>query len=138
MTEKEKQANRKIALEQLETLFDERFALYVRDVIRKFEGQFPVLENALGALITGRVLGWRVLLLIHSRATIVKYEKVLGLQFRGKAPWDSSQDVMPEIGAFASKSYAFTFSQSVGQFWEIINRKTQIDRSDKEKLEGVL
>jgi hypothetical protein len=138
MTQKEKQAKRKQALEQLETLFDDKFSLYIRDVIRDFQGQFPVLESALGALIMGRVVGWRVLFLIHSRATVAKYEKVLGLKFRGKAPWNSNQDVMPEVGPFAEKSYAYTFSESVNEFWEIIKSETKMVRSDKEKLDSVV
>lgn len=138
MTEKEKQARRKQALEQLETLFDDRFALYARDVVRNFEGQFSVLESAFGALIMGRLLGWRVLSLIHSRNTMLKYQKVLGLDFKGKLPWDKAQDVMPEVGPFAEMSNAYNISERIGEWWKIIKGEEKIERSEKEKLEIAL
>ena len=136
MTEKQKDVRREQALESLEGIFTPEMAFYVRERIREFNDQFPVLESALGSLIMGRVLGWRALYLIHSPATIKKYEKHLGLQFKGKAPWNPDEDVMPERGAFAELSNAIVISDNLNEFWNIITGKNKVKRADKEKSEG--
>ena len=50
-----------------------------RDAILHFEGQFDDLEKALGMLRLGHHLGWRPLVLIHSKRTIAKYEDILNI-----------------------------------------------------------
>ncbi len=51
------------------------------DAIVDFEVS-PELESALGMLFVGHAFGWRVLYMIHSVATIRKYEKVLGISLQ--------------------------------------------------------
>ena len=49
---------------------------------RGFSGMFDDLEAALGVLRIGHHLGWRVLVLIHNKRTIRKYEEILGIDVR--------------------------------------------------------
>lgn len=78
---------------------------------KNFRGFFPTLQGAIGALLTGRQLGWKPLLLIHDKKTIKKYEKILGVEFR---------NVMPEVGPLANKSIAWKASQRVSNFWKAV------------------
>ena len=77
----------------------------------RFKGDMPVLESAIGMLMIGRLFGWKVMYLIHSRSTIKEYEKILGVNIR---------DVMPDVGRCAKKSVAWTLLQGVTNFWKAV------------------
>lgn len=76
-----------------------------------FRGNSSELESAIGALFVGRRFGWKVLFLIHSKATIRKYEKILGVTFR---------DVLPETGPLSRKSVAWVTVEKIGGFWKVV------------------
>ena len=48
----------------------------------RFHGQFDELEKAIGMLMMGDYVGWKVLVLIHSKSTLKKYEEILGIEVR--------------------------------------------------------
>lgn len=77
-----------------------------------YHGQFPELESAIGMLFVGRQFGWKVLYLIHSKATIRKYERILGISVR---------EMFPEVGPLAHKSVAFKLAQKFSSFWKLVN-----------------
>jgi len=79
--------------------------------IKPYKGDFTKLESAIGALVIGKRMGWRVMFLIHNRATIREYEKLLGVKF---------QEVLPEEGELAHKSLAWVAVQKVGNFWKAV------------------
>jgi hypothetical protein len=79
--------------------------------IKNFKGDLTTLESAIGMLVMGRHFGWRVVLLIHDKTTIKKYEKILGINIR---------EVMPDVGVLANKSYAWKAVQKVGNFWKAV------------------
>lgn len=78
----------------------------------RFKGQFTELESAIGMLFIGRLFGWKVLYLVHSKATIRKYESILG---------ESVRELFPEVGEYASKSVGFRLSQKFTSFWKLVN-----------------
>ena len=47
-----------------------------------FSGSLEELEKAIGMLIVGYHFGWKVLMLVHSKRTIKKYEKILDIEIR--------------------------------------------------------
>jgi len=77
-----------------------------------FKGDLHHLETAIGALLVGRQLGWKPLLLIHDKRTIKRFEKDLGIK--------SIRDYMPEIGKHADKSLAWNLVQKVSSFWKAV------------------
>lgn len=83
----------------------------VDSAMAKFQGNSSELESAIGALFVGRKFGWKVLFLIHSKLTIRKYEKILGITFR---------DVLPETGPLAKKSLAWVAVEKLGGFWKVV------------------
>lgn len=94
------------------TLTDKELAAHLDERVRAFRGYIPDLEHAIGALFVGRQMGWKVLLLIHDRTTIKRYEKTLGLEFR--------EPNMPEVGKYAHKSVAWVAVQKVASFWKAV------------------
>lgn len=80
--------------------------------IEKFKGQFETLESALGMLRIGGRFGWKVLVLVHNKRTIQKYEKILGIKVR---------EQFPEIGPYAHKSVGFKAAQKLGNFWKVVS-----------------
>jgi len=108
------------ALGNLSSLFgDEKLAAHLNERIRVFQGNFDSLESALGALVIGRVAGWRVLRLLHAPKTYRFYEGILDLDFQGVFPW-SGEPVMPERGPYAKKSVALKITDTVGGYWDMV------------------
>lgn len=97
--------------------FDER--------IKKFRGQLPTLESAVGAYVVGRKLGWKVLYLVHDKRTIRKYEQILEVKFR---------DELPADGELANKSLAWAMASKLSNFWKAVSGELKVkDKSGKEK-----
>lgn len=85
-----------------------RYALMDRTV-RQSGVSIDELEKALGMYMVGFHFGWKVLHVIHSRATIRKYEAILGI---------STREVFDEFGPDAERTNAYQLINSVSSFWE--------------------
>ena len=83
-----------------------------------FRGQFDELESAFGMLLLGRLVGWKVLALIHNKRTIKKYEQILGIDVR---------DAFPEVGPLAQKSVAFVAVEKLGAFWKAVSGEVKLE-----------
>lgn len=81
------------------------------NAVKNFKGDSTTLESAIGMLVIGRHVGWRVLVLIHEKSTIRKYEQILNINIR---------EVFPEVGPLAQKSIAWRAVQKVGNFWKAV------------------
>jgi hypothetical protein len=84
----------------------------VDDISRNFVGQFDELEAALGMMLLGRLVGWKVLVLIHNKRTIRKYEEILGINIR---------EVFPDEGPLIEKSHAYMLAKKLGQYWKAVS-----------------
>lgn len=84
----------------------------------KFVGQFDELENAIGMLMIGRLVGWKVLAIIHNKRTIRKYEEILNINVR---------EMFPEAGPLASKSVGYNAALAIGNFWKVVSGDTQVE-----------
>jgi len=93
---------------------NEAHALVMRldEITAKFRGQFDELEAAIGMYMLGRLVGWKVLALIHNKRTIRKYEEILGINVR---------EEFDEEGPFADKSIALNVVKKLGTFWKAVN-----------------
>ena len=78
--------------------------------VKEFQGAFDELERAIGMYHLGKLLGWKVLLLIHNKRTIRKYEKILQIKVR---------EEFPETGPFAEKSLAYDWAHRYDAFWKV-------------------
>ena len=88
--------------------------------IAKYVGDLGELESALGMLKVGHQYGWRVIYLIHSKATVKKYEQILNIK---------AQEEFPEKGPSAMRSNGFRLVQNVSNFWKAAS-------GEKDKLPG--
>lgn len=90
---------------------EQKIISHIDNLIPEFRGNIAELEQAIGVWIVGRHFGWRVMLLVHDRKTLAKYEKKLGIDFRKE---------LPEVGPYAKKSLAWTAVQKVSNFWKAV------------------
>ena len=81
------------------------------DAIVAFKGPIPELESAIGMLFAGYTFGWRVIYMIHSVATIRKYEKILGIV---------AKETFPEKTAHSERSNAYRVLHKVSNFWKAV------------------
>lgn len=93
---------------------DSEILAAVDKALDEYKGQVTVIEQAVGALILGRRLGWRVTYLVHGGQTINRYQNILGLKFR---------EVLPEVGEASQKSVAWRIVKAAGKFWDVIKRR---------------
>lgn len=77
-----------------------------------FHGNLNDLASAIGMLVVGQRYGWRVMLLIHSQATVRKYLKILGLK--------SLRDTLPEVGDLSQRSNAWRLVKGTADFWKVV------------------
>ena len=95
-----------------------------REAFANFKGQFPELTSALGMLRIGDHVGWRVLVLLHSKATIRKYERILNIKVR---------EFFPEEGPCADRSFGYRAAKKITNFWKAVSGDIKID--NKKEIE---
>jgi hypothetical protein len=101
------------------------------DAVAEFKGQLDDLESALGMLRMGHHFGWKALYILHSKATIRKYEKVLGVEIR---------TIFPEIGPSAYRMMGFRVAESVSNFWKFVSgdapEAKELDRETRRSVQA--
>lgn len=95
------------------------------DALNRFVGTADELEKALGMLMLGDYLGWKVLVLLHNKRTVRKYEEILGISVR---------EFFPEEGPIAMRSLGYSIAKDLGNFWKIVSGDIAID--DRRELAG--
>ena len=98
---------------------EDRVREIAREAIVNFEGDMTRLESALGMLILGHQVGWKVLYLIHSKKTIRAYEEILGVRIR---------DIFPETGPSSYRSIALNLADRFQSFWRVAGGDIKIPR----------
>lgn len=88
-----------------------RFAV-LENAIRQNAYQIDEIESALGMYLIGFHYGWKVLHLVHSKRTIAKYERLLGIKVR---------EAFDEFGADADRTNAYKIIQSATSFWKLVS-----------------
>lgn len=88
------------------------------EAVRGFDGQFDELENALGMMLLGRLVGWKVLALIHNKRSIRKYEEILGVKIR---------EAFPEEGPLTHKSVGYEFIKKLGNYWKAVSGEAKVE-----------
>ncbi len=86
--------------------------------VRNFHGIADELEGAIGMYMLGRHVGWRVLVLVHSKRTIKKYESILGIDVRTE---------FPEEGPDVDRSMGYRLARSLSNFWKAVSGEEKIE-----------
>lgn len=90
-----------------------------REAIAEFHGQLDELSGALGMLRMGDYFGWRVLVLIHNKRTIRKYEAILGIKVR---------EFFNEEGSASERSIGYKLVKQIGNFWKAVSGDIKIEQ----------
>ena len=92
--------------------------LIEREAAANFSGQLDDLAAALGMLRMGDYWGWRVLVLIHNKRTIRKYEDILNIKVR---------DFFLAEGSQSSRSVGYKIAKKIGNFWKAVSGDIKIE-----------
>ena len=103
---------------------DKELVPYFDKVIEKYKGYAPTLENAMGAYLIGRRVGWKVLYLIHDKKTIRKFEEILDVKFR---------DEFEDYEDLSHKSVAYWLVQKASNFWKAVSGEQKVKDKGKER-----
>jgi hypothetical protein len=87
------------------------FCDLIESIIKDYRGNGQLLGAALGALVLAKYMGWKPVALLHSQATVRRYQTALGVYFK---------DVMPERGVYSYKSMALFLVDKFNNFWDVI------------------
>lgn len=80
--------------------------------IAHYKGQADKLEAALGVLILGYQVGWKVLFIIHNKRTIRQFESILGIKFR---------EFFEEEGPVCDRSIGYQAAKKFKKFWQVVS-----------------
>lgn len=89
-----------------------------REAIADFQGQLDELFAALGMLRMGDYFGWRVLVFLHNKRTIRKYEEILKIDVRQFFPAEGSQ---------SHRSIGYALANKIGNFWKAVSGDIKIE-----------
>lgn len=96
-------------IEQFVDLPDEQIK-EIESRLKSYVGLTTVLESAIGALIIGKLYGWRVLRMVHSNKVYNQYEDILGIKF---------QDACPEYTELSDRNMGIHLAKKFGGFWKV-------------------
>lgn len=89
-----------------------------RDAVANFSGSLDELQAALGFLRFGDYYGWRVLLIVHNKRTIRKYEQILNINIK---------EFFPDEGSQSSRSVGLNLAKKIGNFWKVVSGDIKIE-----------
>ena len=86
--------------------------------VANFSGSLEELEKAVGMLMVGYHFGWKVLLLVHSKRTIKKYEAILEIDIK---------DFFPAEGRSSKRSMGLDLAKQIGNFWQVVSGDIKVE-----------
>ena len=106
---------------------DEEWLAHIDFVSKNYRGDATLLCSAIGAAMFGRVYGWRVLRIVTSNPSYLKYQKLLGIDFKS---------VLPEETEYSKRSLGFTIVTRLDNFWKVVRGQEPLDSKQKKTLEN--
>lgn len=102
----------------------EQLVTHIDAITKDYKGQSDVLFAAIGALMAGRIYGWRVLRILLSGASYSKYQKILQVEFK---------EILPEETEYSRKSVAYKIVTKMGNFWDAVRRMSSAEIETKKR-----
>lgn len=85
----------------------------------EYTGPSTRLSGAIGALVMGRMFGWRALRMMHNPATIRLYESVLGVDFKKDCPAETT---------LSKRSKGYRAWKDTGAYWDVVMGRRKVER----------
>lgn len=108
---------------------DEEFMKKIDQVTEAYVGQLDYLYEVIGMVVTGRLLGWRVMRLVSSNRCWRLASKLFG----------DPKLIMPERGKHYNKSVGCkiidTTIEKSGEYWGYINRSKTMPISERKLVQ---
>lgn len=89
-----------------------------REAVANFSGLLDELQAALGFLRFGDYYGWKVLVIVHNKRTIRKYEQILNINIK---------EFFPAEGSESSRSVGLNLAKKIGNFWKVVSGDIKIE-----------
>jgi hypothetical protein len=104
---------------------DEELMIKIDEVTKTYVGQLDYLYESIGMVVTGRLLGWRVMRLVSSGRCWKLATNLFG----------DPKLIMPERGKYYNKSLGLkiidTTIEKSGEYWDYINRVKPMPIEDR-------
>lgn len=89
--------------------------------IAEYKGDCNVLESAMGSLLFSHHYGTRALQMLHSQATVRKYEKILGIKFA---------DHFPERTNLTTRMRGIRIADKIGAYWKVVTGREPVTKKN--------
>ena len=96
---------------------EEEFMIKIESALKEYSGPVDHFYEAVGMVVVGRLMGWRVMRLVASRRCWSAADRILG----------DPKELMPERGPYAYKSVALKIVDAVGGYWDFVSGKKARD-----------
>ena len=96
---------------------DEALMVKIEEVTKDFSGQLDQLYEVIGMIVTGRLLGWRVMRLVSSRRCWKMATELFG----------DPKLLMLERGVYYDKSLGMKIIDTTGDYWDVISGRGNRD-----------
>lgn len=105
---------------------DEELLKKIEDVTKNYSGRIDYLQDAIGLIFVGRIMGWEVVRLTSPRRSWSLATKLFG----------DPKTLMPRRTEFSSKSIGLKIADKLDAYWDLIKGKQSRDvfEGDQRKL----
>lgn len=101
---------------------DAELLAHIDKVASEYIGDISHLSSAIGAVMLGRVYGWRVIRIITSSKIYTRHQRILSLDFK---------QVLPEETELSKKSIGYSIAKKLDKFWDVVNSKFKMETHEK-------
>lgn len=107
---------------------DDELVALIKNSLDRFQGTADSWESAVGMMFVGKYMGWKIVHLVHSQATVKKYESILGINV--KTDFDPTTDA-------SHRSVAWKAIEGFSNFWKAVKGETDIPNARSQVIDSV-
>jgi hypothetical protein len=104
---------------------DAEMAAFIKNSFERYRGTADKWESAVGMLYLGKYMGWKIIHLVHSQATVNQYEAILGVVVR--------HDFDPTTEN-SRRSYAWRAIEGFSNFWKAVKGEAKIENARSQMI----
>jgi hypothetical protein len=108
-----------------EKIIEINFLEHIDKIAAEYVGDISHLSSAIGAVMLGRVYGWRVIRITTSSKIYTRHQRILALEFKL---------VLPEETEISRKSIGYMKAKELNNFWDIVNCKFKMESKNKKNF----